>query len=127
MIEVGSNNLRPVSDNSRFSDPSTWEAENAFVIISHRKIWTEAERYRNYRNTRFNTVLVDIEVLYDQFSYGIRKHPLAIRNFADYMLTAWTSDPSHFSYLESDRRAQGEKEQQFKSSELDSMCGLSCF
>jgi hypothetical protein len=98
-VVVGSSNLRPVGGDGRFEDPAQWEAEDAFIIISHRKIWTEAERYRNFRNSNFNPVLVDVELLYDQFSYGIRKHPLAIRNFADYALTAWSSEPKHLFLL----------------------------
>jgi hypothetical protein len=58
-----------------------------YVIISHNRLMGNASQstatdYAAYRNTTGNSVLlVDVENLYDQYSYGIRKNPLAIRNF----------------------------------------------
>ncbi|OYT10983.1 MAG: hypothetical protein B6I18_06265, partial [Bacteroidetes bacterium 4572_112] len=41
-----------------------------------------ANDYANYRNNQGqNTLVVDVEELYHQFSYGIRKNPMAVRNF----------------------------------------------
>jgi hypothetical protein len=49
------------------------------------------EEYRKYRDInanpltgRYNAIKVDIEQLYDQFGFGIRKSPLGIRNFINY-------------------------------------------
>lgn len=99
IINIASTNLRPINTNGRFTDPSSWERDNAYIIISHKKIWTEAERYRNYRSSRFNTVLVDIDELYDQFAFGIQEHPAAIRNFVAYTLFEWNSQPGHLFLL----------------------------
>ena len=41
-------------------------------------------------------MIVDIDELYDQFSYGIAKHPLAIKNFAHYILDKWTANPYNY-------------------------------
>ena len=58
-----------------------------YIIITHTSLLTSATQYANYRNiTGYNSLVVDVETLYDQFSYGIRKHPLAIRNFLKYGL-----------------------------------------
>lgn len=39
--------------------------------------------------------VVLIDQLYDQFAYGIRKHPLAIRNFIDFAFDKWIVKPKH--------------------------------
>ncbi|MEX2595835.1 MAG: C25 family cysteine peptidase [Salibacteraceae bacterium] len=96
---LGSQELVPVEGTGKFTDPSSSEREKAYIIISHKKLQTEAERYRTYRSSDFNTVLIDIETLYDQFAFGIRKHPLAIRNFADYALKTWNTAPQHLFLL----------------------------
>ena len=46
-----------------------------------------ANEYAVYRDSSgLRTIVSDVEQLYDQFSYGIRKHPMAIRNYADTIL-----------------------------------------
>src|SRR5258706_1997973 len=67
--------------------------DSAFIIITTASLWNAASSYQTYRNARFNTLLVDIDELYDQFAYGIRKHPLAIKNLARFMMNVWTSPP----------------------------------
>ena len=36
--------------------------------------------------------MVDIDELYDQFAYGIVKHPLSIKNFSRYVLGTWPTE-----------------------------------
>lgn len=69
--------------------------DSAFIIITTRKLWNEAQQYETYRKTTTGnkTLLVNIEELYDQFSYGVAKHPLAIRNFARFIIEKWTGNP----------------------------------
>lgn len=53
-----------------------------YVIITHPSLSTVANQYASYRNsTGYQSMVVDITQLYDQFSYGIPKHPLSIHNF----------------------------------------------
>ncbi|PLW99501.1 MAG: hypothetical protein C0594_16985, partial [Marinilabiliales bacterium] len=67
-----------------------------FIIISHKLLWNSAEDYRNYRiTTGSNVLLVDIDDLYNQFSYGINKHPLAIKNFVRYLISVSDTIPEH--------------------------------
>jgi hypothetical protein len=68
-------------------------ADSVYVIITAAPMWSAAASYKAYRDNRFNTLLVDVDELYDQFAYGIRKHPLAIKNFARYMMNVWTAPP----------------------------------
>lgn len=60
------------------------------LILSHPKLWVQAEEYANYRQA----YLINAEYLYDQFGYGIRKHPIAIRNFLRYIVSNWTTLPT---------------------------------
>ncbi|GAB4043957.1 putative type IX secretion system sortase PorU2 [Spirosoma litoris] len=82
--------LKPVS--FRQIDPS----KPNFLIITHpllrKPTATEADPVRAYATYRasdaggqYDTLTLNIDQLFDQFSYGER-HPLAIRRFADYML-----------------------------------------
>jgi len=57
------------------------------------------ENYTNYRSSieggSYTPVLVDVEKLYDQYSYGIRKHPLAIKYFLNEAIENWETTPTH--------------------------------
>ncbi len=63
--------------------------DSAFIIISNKLLWSQALAYKAYRDatTGGKVLLCDIDELYDQFAYGIKKHPLSIKNFADFFLT----------------------------------------
>ncbi len=80
-----------------FIDYSQQDAE--FIIISHQKLMNDGQgqnfvqQYATYRNSQqgggYTTSIVEIQQLYDQFAYGINRHPLAIRNFGHYIHTNW--------------------------------------
>ncbi|MFM2048417.1 MAG: hypothetical protein RI955_965 [Bacteroidota bacterium] len=59
------------------------------------------KEYAKYRASAagggYDTVVADINMLYDEFAYGIEKHPLAIRNFAHFIEYYFTKPkPFHF-------------------------------
>ena len=65
---------------------------------------TNYQHYRDNNGTpyigKFYTALIDIDQLYDQFGYGVKKSPLSIRNFIQYALHkyatgAWTHKPQY--------------------------------
>ena len=95
-------NLTPINSTGFFTDFSS-TIDTAFIIITHPSLLIEANAYANYRLTSFknpqNTYVVNIEDLYDQFAYGIEKHPYAIRGFVDYVLDNWTSTPNYLFLL----------------------------
>lgn len=71
-----------------------------YVIITNNLLWTGASAYKNYRISKgFNANCYDVEQLYDQFSYGIKKHPLAIKNFLKYISTPLNSSDSLIKYV----------------------------
>lgn len=78
----------------------------AFCIISHPRLYNDGfgndwvGEYRKYRQTLAGggwvSNVINVEELYDQFSYGIKKHPLAIRNFSQYATANWSTKPEYF-------------------------------
>jgi len=79
----------------RFIDYSLPQYEADFLIISKDNLIESGyvNQYADYRSStaggNHSTLVVDVELLYDQFAHGIRKHPLAIKNFVTYVATIW--------------------------------------
>jgi len=80
--------IEAVSSNAKFKNYITLNTSADYIIISHPKLmgsnsnYATANDYASYRNSKGNnTLIVNIEDLYDQYSYGIHKNPLSIRNF----------------------------------------------
>ena len=80
--------LQPVSQNAKFTNYIALNPNADYIIISHSSLMgnsgnlATANDYGLYRNSvGYNSLVVDVEQLYHQFSYGIRKNPLAVRNF----------------------------------------------
>lgn len=71
-----------------------------YLIVSHQSIWTKATDYKNYRATKgFTPLLADVDELYDQFAWGVRKHPISIRCFADFMIDHFGTTPKYLFLL----------------------------
>ncbi|MCH8904123.1 MAG: hypothetical protein IIA45_09445 [Bacteroidetes bacterium] len=69
-----------------------------FIILTHPSLtkgttnWIE--EYKMYKDATGDTaVIVMIDELYDQFSYGITNHPLAVRNFVNFAKDKWQIKP----------------------------------
>jgi len=85
-----------IQNNGIFNNLLVDFGKSDFIIITHPKLWSASQTYQNYKNTKgFATALINIEELYDQFSYGINKHPLAIQNFVRYMQNSGTIQPKY--------------------------------
>lgn len=88
------NSIQPV----QFRD---YSAENAtYIILSNKALFKDpinnadyVAEYADYRRSpaggNHKVVVVDINELYEQFAYGIRYHPLAARNFIQFVLKKW--------------------------------------
>ncbi|HIE15902.1 MAG TPA: hypothetical protein EYP69_03145 [Bacteroidales bacterium] len=77
-----------------FTDFSVTEKNSDYIIITNKKIWQGATDYSNYREASgYSVLLVDVDELYDQFAYGIKKHSLSIRNFINYIINQYDSIP----------------------------------
>ncbi|HNQ66763.1 MAG TPA: C25 family cysteine peptidase [Bacteroidales bacterium] len=76
--------ITKVSSNNKFTDYIGLYPSADFIIITHKNLWTGAQQYASYRSTTgLNVALLDVDQLYDQFAWGVRKHPSAIRRYND--------------------------------------------
>ena len=74
-----------------FSDPAS---QGDYLIISNKALFTgldgknNVDLYRQYRESaaggNYRAKVVDIDELVDQFAYGIKKHPSAIKDFIQF-------------------------------------------
>ncbi len=88
------NSLTPVRGSGTFINYSITNAD--YLIITHSSLLAESYNYALYRNSKGATSLVvDVEELYHQFGYGVRKHPWAIRGFVKFALANWTLKPEY--------------------------------
>jgi hypothetical protein len=90
-------NIKPVNGNGTFVDYSSMSVDSAYLIITHKKLWNAAGQYANYRSSSaggsHNVVMAEISDLYDQFAYGVNRHPFSIRHFANYVINTYPSMP----------------------------------
>ena len=94
--------LEPITF-TNFSSPNR---QCNFCILSHPSLFNDGfgndwvGEYKKYRQTiaggSWVTQVINIEELYDQFAYGVRKHPLAIRNFSRAAQNSWVTKPEYF-------------------------------
>lgn len=67
-----------------------------YLLISASKLIAAANDYGIYRESRgLKTIIANVDHLYDQFSFGIRDNPLAIRNFIETMINNWGYTPEY--------------------------------
>jgi len=87
-----------------FTDYGVTPIDTAYIIITHPNLLSEANTYANYRLNppvndlnvpQQNAVVYNIDDLYDQFAYGIEKHPYSIRGFIDYVSNTWPTMPNY--------------------------------
>ncbi len=94
------NVLTPVTDNAHFTDFGSLVLDSAFVIVTHHKLWSSAQMYADYRaNDERESIIVNIEELYDQYGGGIVHHEIAIRRFTNHILNHWDDPPAHLFLL----------------------------
>ncbi len=58
-----------------------------YLIVTNKLLLPKATEYAQYRSSAYKVLLVTNEQLSNFYTYGIN-HPLAIRNFADHLLTS---------------------------------------
>jgi len=89
--------LKPAGPNGSvyFTDFDALDANTDYFAIGHRTFYPEVQQYASYRNVSgHNAIAIDVDELYNQFGWGINKHPLAIRKFASWALGNLTN-PKH--------------------------------
>lgn len=82
-----------------FTDFNALDASTDYFAIGPKQFYNEVQQYASYRNTSgHNAIGIDVNELYNQFGWGINKHPLAIRKFAEWALGT-LNDPKHIFLL----------------------------
>jgi hypothetical protein len=75
--------VNPVTANAKFSAYLS-SAGTDYLIVSHPSLLQGSGAVNDYSLYRsqsgYQPLILNIEELYDQYAYGIRKHPMAIRN-----------------------------------------------
>ena len=75
------------------------ESNAEFIIISHSDLYDDGQgkdwvkEYANYRSSEigggYQTAIVNIDQLVDQFAYGVDMHPLSVKNFSNFIYKNW--------------------------------------
>jgi hypothetical protein len=95
--------LNLISDLKPISFIDYTQEDDDFIIISNKCLFNDAqsgginwvEEYAAYRSSSngrsYNSAVVDVAQLYDQFAYGINRHSISIRNFGHFIKKEWTN------------------------------------
>ncbi|MDA9809440.1 C25 family cysteine peptidase [Flavobacteriales bacterium] len=89
------NEISSVNSQGYFTNFSIQQLDSAFIIVTHKELLSSARTYASYRAQNMDTLVVDIEELYHQFSAGIYKNPLSIKRFLKFTMQNWPTWPSH--------------------------------
>jgi len=91
--------ISPVNGTGIFTDYASLNVQNAYLIITHPKLWNAAQQYASYRSSvsggAYNTLVVDVNELYLQYGHGVEKHIDGIRNFLKDISVDWNTHPGH--------------------------------
>ncbi|HSB91988.1 MAG TPA: C25 family cysteine peptidase [Flavitalea sp.] len=86
-----------------FVDYSKSQNQGNYIVITHPSMFSGTNgrnpvaEYKAYRQSPegggYDVAVVDINEITDQFAFGIKKHPMAIKNFLRYGRNAFSSTP----------------------------------
>lgn len=108
LVSRNTNNINVVSNLSSktFINYSSNANQGDYIIISHPRLTSGSnavEQYRQYRASAigggYNAKYIDADELVDQFAFGIKKHPLGIRNFFRYANNVFTVKPKQVFFI----------------------------
>lgn len=89
--------IRPVTASGYFTDYLATNVDSALLIVTHPRVMNGALAYAQYRNTSpvnsCNTLVADVNELYDQYGGGIYRHPMAVRRFVADALDTYETKP----------------------------------
>lgn len=89
--------VTPVNGTGYFTGLATLNVDSAMLLVAHSSLLGEAMLYAQYREqhptNRYNTLVMDVDEIYDQFGGGVPKHAHAVRGFCKYLLDTWSTSP----------------------------------
>jgi hypothetical protein len=99
---VGTENAFLTVSGISWDEPSDWQSSsNAadYLIITHGSFLDQADDLASYRQEQsLDTVVIDIQDLYDEFNYGI-PNPTAIRDFLALAYSTWQAPAPSYVVL----------------------------
>jgi hypothetical protein len=108
-------------DTITFQDYNQISYQSNFMIITHKSLRKDStghdyvQDYANYRDInaspttgKYKARVYDIDQIIDQYGYGVRKTPLAVRNFVEYAYDHWTNKKPEYLFLVGKGRAYNE-------------------
>jgi hypothetical protein len=107
-VSRNASNINSVTsiETKNFINFGVHSSQGDYLIISHKNLTSgtnAVEQYRQYRSSSnggsFVGKIYDIDELVDQFAFGVKKHPLAVRNFLRMTSTAFTNKPKYVFYI----------------------------
>ena len=98
----------PAFETKTFTNFAATGNQSDYLIITHPTLQmpfngtNQIELYRAYRTSaaggNYNAKIFNIDELVDQFAFGIKKHPLSIKNFLKYARNNFTTAPK-FAFI----------------------------
>ena len=109
LVNRSNNNINVVSSiiTKNFTNFSVSANQADYLIVSNKKLAAGSnnavEQYRQYRSSAnggsYNAKYFDIDELVDQFAFGIKKHPLSVRNFLRFAKLNFSVQPKNIFLL----------------------------
>ncbi len=87
-----------------FVDYAASSRQGNYLMIAHSSLSASSngdaiQNYKNYRSSneggKYQVGIYDIDELVDQFAFGIKKHPLSIKNFIAFAKAYFSINPQH--------------------------------
>ncbi|MFO7789304.1 MAG: C25 family cysteine peptidase [Bacteroidales bacterium] len=92
--------ISPVSDDATFTNYTSLTPDADYLIVTHPKLADAAGAYKAYRNgTGYQAEVFNVNELYEQYAYGVKKHPYAIRNLISHYTELNGKRPKHLFLL----------------------------
>lgn len=104
LVLVGASGFKQVSEIKACPMVDYSAINKNYLILTHSSLMSEVDDYQVYRDAW----VVDADQLYNQFAYGIQKHPLAIRNFTKYILDNASVTPEYMFIIGKGVSASGD-------------------
>lgn len=87
------------AESGSFTNFKSFNGTRPYVIIYNQATKSGALAYKAYRESpaggSFNVLAADIAELYEQFSYGVNKHPVSINNFSRFLKDSLPVKPEY--------------------------------
>ena len=118
-----------------FTDYKITSNQSDYIIISNKILYSSTsgnpvDNYRAYRNSAagggYNAKVYDMDLLTDEFAYGIKNHPLSVKNFLRFARNNFAEKPK-FCFLIGKAVTYDEARLNEKSAYYDKLCLVPTF